>query len=210
VDPNLRRPRVYSLDLAVERQLPWNMNVSVAYNHTHGIKLPRGRDFNIGPDLLDPYFCAAPASAGAQMCGLRITKSYDIVDVNGLTQQSITLPFYSSRAAMTGAPSFSARLDPRTGVMNGNSSDVNSTYNGLVLTVRKPMRNGVEVLANYTFSRATDNGQQSGGKPLTEGQSGIPASDPLNNKKEKGHSGTDNRKRLSATRIFVPPWRNNA
>ncbi len=210
VDPNLRRPRVYSFDFAVERQLPWNMNISVAYNHTHGIKLPRGRDFNIGPDLLDPYFCATPASAGAQTCGLRITKSYDIVDANGLTQQSITLPFYSSRAAMPGVPSFSARLDPRTGVMNGNSSDVNSMYNGLVLTVRKPMRNGVEVLANYTFSRATDNGQQSGGTPMTEGQVGIPAIDPFNNNLEKGYSGTDIRNRFSASVIVAPAWGNSA
>jgi len=141
---------------------------------------------------------------------LRVTKSYDIVDLKGVTQQSITLPFYSSRSAIAGAPAFTARLDPRTGVMNGNTSDVNSMYNGLVLTIRKPMRNGVEVLANYTFSKATDNGQQSGGNPMTEGQVGIPAIDPFNNKLEKGYSGTDIRNRFSASVIVAPGWGNNA
>src|SRR5262249_62277078 len=111
--------------------------------------------------------------------------------------QSIKLPFYSSRTAMPGAAAFTARLDPRTGVMNGNSSDVNSMYNGLVLTIRRPMRNGIEVLANYTFSKATDNGQQSGGNPMTEGEACIAADEPLQNKIEKGYTGTDILKRIS-------------
>src|SRR5262249_60012397 len=124
--------------------------------------------------------------------------------------QSIKLPFYSSRTAMPGAAAFTARLDPRTGVMNGNSSDVNSMYNGLVLTIRRPMRNGIEVLANYTFSKATDNGQQSGGNPMTEGQVGNPAVDPLNNKMEKGYSGNRIRDPFSAHAIFAPAGGNNA
>ena len=35
---------------------------------------------------------------------------------------------------------------------------VNSWYNGLLVTVRKPLSHGVEVLANYTFSKSLDDG----------------------------------------------------
>jgi hypothetical protein len=100
-------------------------------------------------------------------------------------------------------PAYSGRVDPRTGVINGNSSDVNSTYNGLVVSLRRPMKNGIELLANYTLSKATDDGQQGGGNS-GEGQVGIPAIDPFNNKPEQGHSGTDIRNRFTASVVYEP------
>jgi len=129
------------------------------------------------------------------------------VDNNGVTTQAITLPFYTSRAAVTAnggtAPFFSSRVDPRTGVINGNSSTADSRYNGLIFSLRKPLSHHVEMLANYTLSKATDNGQQGGGNS-GEGQVGIPAIDPFDNTLEQGTSGTDVRHRFTTSVVLQP------
>ena len=42
------------------------------------------------------------------------------------------------------------------------TSDVNAWYNSMVLTLRRPMRHGLEFTANYTFSKAFDGAQVAG------------------------------------------------
>ena len=81
----------------------------------------------------------------------RTTKSYDILNASGsVTAQTYTVPFYTSR------------IDTGTGIIQVGYSDVNSWYNSMVLTVRRPMRHGLEFTANYTLSKAMDGGQISG------------------------------------------------
>lgn len=70
--------------------------------------------------------------------------------INGAVRQSIPLPIYK------------ARLYNTSGAVLTGFSDVNSWYHSLAVTVRKPMSHGVEVLANYTWAKATDGGQTSG------------------------------------------------
>ena len=217
IDPSLRRPRVYSVNVAIEQQLPWQMNLSVSYSFTRGIALPGGLDFNISPANFDSNFCSSALSGGTQTCGLTITKSYDIVDANGASQSFITLPFYSSRAAIAAGagvvatPSYSDRVDPRVAVLNGNKSVINSVYNGMVVTLRKPLSHGFEVLANYTYSHALDNGEQGGGNAGEngnpgEGIVGTPAIDPFNAKPEKGNSGSDVRHRFTGSVVYAPTF----
>ena len=38
----------------------------------------------------------------------------------------------------------------------------NAWYNSMAVTLRRPFRNGLEVLANYTWARATDTDQVQG------------------------------------------------
>ena len=64
--------------------------------------------------------------------------------------QSIAVPYYTRR------------LTPNTGSLLIGFSDINANYNSLVFTVRKPISNGVEILANYTWSKSMDDGQVSG------------------------------------------------
>ncbi len=64
--------------------------------------------------------------------------------------QSIAVPYYTRRQSNN------------TGSVLVGFSDVNANYNSLVFTVRKPISNGVEVLANYTWSKSLDDGQVSG------------------------------------------------
>ena len=207
VDPTLRRPRVYSANFAVEQQLPWNMNLSVSYSFAKGVSLPRGADFNISSNHFDPNYCATGVSGGTQTCnGLSVTKTYDVVNSAGVTQQSITQPFYSSRPAITGASAFSSRVDTSTGLLNGNMSDVDTIYNGIIIALRKPLSHGLEVIGNYTMSHARDNGQQTAVNGGGEGQVGLTAIDPFNHKAEWGNSGTDVRNRFTASVSYSPTF----
>ena len=66
-------------------------------------------------------------------------------------------------------PIYTNRLFTNTGAVATGFSDVNSWYNSLVVSVRKPMAHGVEILANYTWAKALDGGQTYGGNGTFNG-----------------------------------------
>ncbi|NYF79217.1 TonB-dependent receptor [Granulicella arctica] len=78
-----------------------------------------------------------------------VTNNYTFLPAGG-TAQIVSVPFYK------------ARLSTNTGSVLTGFSDVNSNYHSLATTVRKPISHGVEILANYTWSKAMDGGQVSG------------------------------------------------
>ena len=59
-------------------------------------------------------------------------------------------------------PVYTNKLYGSTGTVATGFSDVNSWYHSFVASVRKPLSNGVEVLANYTWAHSMDDGQASG------------------------------------------------
>ncbi len=204
VDPTIKRPRIYSIDLALEQQLPGNMNLSVSYNFTRGVSLPRGEDFNIGTNY-DPSLCTTGATVPGvtqSSCGNYVTKMYEVLDANNNVIANPTLNFYSSGPGLVG------RVDARTGLLNGNSSDVSTVYDGLIVSLRKPMSHGLELVANYTWSHALDNGEE-GGNNSGEGQVGITAIDPFHHAMEYGNSGTDLRSRFTASVVYAPTFGQN-
>jgi len=81
-------------------------------------------------------------------------------------------------------------------------------YNGLIVSLRKPMSHGFEVLGNYTLSKSRDNGQQGGGNS-GEGQVGINALNPFDTRAEWGNSGTDTRHRFTASAVWQPAFERN-
>ncbi len=205
-DPNLTAARAYEAEVGIEQQLPGNMNLSVQYVFTRGNHLPRGEDANIGGSY-DPALCSSAATTSGvnqNTCGTTITKPYVVTDANGnvvLTPAStglLALPLYSS-APVTGAfPGFSSRIDSLTGGIPANASTINTTYNGMNVTLRKPMSHGLEVLANYTLAHALDNGDVGGTQLATV------ALDPRNNNLEYGNSTTDVRNRFTASVVYAP------
>ncbi len=78
-----------------------------------------------------------------------VLNNYAFLPAGG-TPQIISVPFYT------------ARLSPTTGSVLTGFSEVNSNYHSLVATVRKPISHGIEILANYTWSKTMDGGQVSG------------------------------------------------
>ncbi len=78
---------------------------------------------------------------------------------------------------------------------NTGFSVANTWYNAMAVTVKRPFQNGLEVLANYTWARATDTGQVGGNSGTFYG--GDVPLDPNNIRLENGPSDTDIRNRFT-------------
>jgi hypothetical protein len=130
-----------------------------------------------------------PIFYDANLAPSTTTKSYDILN-NGQTAQTYTVPFYTSR------------INTNTGDIFVGASDVNAWYNSMVLTLRRPMRHGLEFTANYTFSKAIDGAQVSGSGGTFNGTD-YPI-DPYNRKLEYGLSDLDQRQRFVTNAVWMP------
>jgi len=131
-----------------------------------------------------------PIFVDANLAPSSSTKSYDILSASGSTAQTYTVPFYTSR------------IDTTTGEIYVGNSDVNSWYNSMVISVRRPMRHGLEFTANYTLSKAYDGGQVIGSSGTFNG-SDI-SLDPKNRKAEYALSDLDQRHRFVANAVWMP------
>lgn len=165
-------PLVHEGDVTFEKQLPMNMSFTAAYVVSRALRLPIYVDANL-----------APATT---------TRTYDITNSSGVTQSTVTLPFYSTR------------LNPGTGDILTGFSDVNSWYNSMVLTLRKPMSHGLEFTMNYTLSKALDGGQVAGFGGTFNGTDYI--FDPKNRKLEWGISDLDQRQRFVGSLVWAPTF----
>jgi len=170
--PNFVSPVAHEGEIAIERQLPGRFAVSATYLLTRGLHLPSSFDANV-----------APATT---------TRSYDVVNATGTTQQTVTVPWYTTR------------LDNGTGIILNQYSVVNSWYNGLVLSLRKPMSHDVELLLNYTFSKALDDGQTAGSNGTFYGTDGV--LDPYDLRKDYSYSDLDQRHRFVASVVWQPSY----
>jgi hypothetical protein len=81
-------------------------------------------------------------------------------------------------------------------------SDVSSTYHGLVLQANKRFTRGLLFNANYTLSKATDEGQNS----TTFISNFMTVFDPNNLEAEKGTSNFDRRHRFVASFHYAPEY----
>lgn len=118
------------------------------------------------------------------------TETYAILNASGQLMQTITEPFYTQR------------LDPSTGIIATGYSVVNEWYNGLVLTVRHRLSRGLEVLANYTFSKSIDDGAVQGNVGTFSGTDVI--LNPENIKQENGLSELNQTHRFTGSVVWDP------
>ena len=131
-----------------------------------------------------PYFIDANVAPATT------TKSYDVVDSSGNTLSTVTVPWYTQRATYADSS-----------VLVGFSG-VNSWYNSMVATLKKPFSHGLEMLVNYTYSNATDGGQVSGVNGTFNGTD-VPI-DPYNLKTENGTSDLNMRSRVTGILVYAP------
>jgi hypothetical protein len=135
-----------------------------------------------------------PIFLDANLAPASTSKTYDILSSAGTTAQTYTIPFYTSR------------IDTNTGGIFVGYSDVNSWYNSMVLTLRRPMQHGLEFTLNYTLSKATDGGQVSGSNGTFNGTD-YPI-DPKDRKLEYALSDLDQRQRFVANAVWMPSLKN--
>ncbi len=137
-----------------------------------------------------------PVFTDANIAPATTTHTYDVLSSSGTVAESITVPFYTTR------------LNPQTGVILNGYSIVNSWYNGLVLTLRKPMSHGIEMLFNYTFSKSIDDGAVAGANGTFFGTD-WPL-DPKNQKQENSLSDLDQRHRFVGSFVWTPTYFRNS
>jgi len=118
------------------------------------------------------------------------TISYDILGASGSTAQTYTSPYYTSR------------INTNTGEVFAGFSVVNSWYNSMVISIRRPMRHGFEFTANYTLSKAFDGAQVAGSSGTFNGTD-YPI-DPYNLKQEYAPSDLDQRHRFVTNAVWMP------
>ena len=179
--PDFVNPAAHEAEVAIERQLPGRMTISATYLLTRGLRLPVSYDSNV-----------APTTA---------TRSYDVLTSAGATALTATVPSYAPPA---GSPPGTGRIDPGTGLILNQASVLNSWYNGLVLTLKKPMSHGVELLFNYTYSKALDDGETAGTNGTFFGTDGV--LDPYNFKGDYSYSDLDQHHRFVGSIIWEPSY----
>ena len=178
--PDFVNPLVHEADLAIEHQLPGDMSVSVSYVMSRGQRLPVFVDSNLAPSTR--------------------TITYDVTNTAGVTQNQVTVPLYASSPGVTG------RVD-NFGVVLLGESVLNSWYHSMVVTFRKPMTHGVELLANYTLSKSIDDGAVSGLFGTFNGTDFI--QDPRNIRNEYSLSDLDQRHHFTGSVVWAPPYARN-
>jgi hypothetical protein len=180
LSPNFVPPNAHELSLAVEQLLPGKFTLSVGYVGTRALHLPVFIDANL---------------VGQKPTGLR---TYDIRNSAGVTTSVYTTPFYLP----------SDRANTALGSLNTGFSAANSWYNSMATTIRRPFDHGLELLVNYTWSKALDDDQVSGTYGTFYG--GNPVLDPNNLKGEYGRSDLDVRNRFVGSLVYQPMlFRNN-
>lgn len=102
-------------------------------------------------------------------------------------------------------PVFNAtRLDARFNVIQMVESVGVSRYDAFVLQLTKRLSRGLQLSANYTLSKATDDAPE---QNLTTGNiQGLVLSDPTNRALDKGYSFADQRHTFVMTMVFRPQF----
>jgi Carboxypeptidase regulatory-like domain/TonB dependent receptor len=174
LDPNFVPPLAHEANLSVEQALPGKMSLQVGYVGTRALRLPVFLDANL---------------IGQTPHG---TRTYDVLSSSNAITQVLTVPVYLQ----------SDRRNSLITSINTGFSSANTWYNSLAMTVRRPFSNGLEILANYTWARATDDGQVAGTFGTFYG--GDVPLDPNNIRRENGPSDTDVRNRFALSFVYNP------
>jgi hypothetical protein len=178
-------PIAHEAELGLEQAMPGHMSFSIGYVGSRALRLPVFLDSNL---------------IGQTPHGLR---SYNLLDTEGNVSKQLTVPVYLT----------SDRRDARLQSYNTGFSVANSWYNSLAVSVRRPFNNGLELLLNYTWARATDTDQVQGAFGTFFGGNAV--LDPNNVRAENGLSDIDVRNRFVGSFVYQPqifhdnPWVRN-
>ena len=154
--------------------MPGKMTLSVGYVGTRALRLPVFVDANL---------------IGQTPHGER---TYDVLNASNAVTQVLTVPVYLQ----------ADRRNASIGSLNTGFSVANTWYNSLAITVRRPFANGLEILANYTWAKATDTGQVQGSSGTFFG--GDTPLDPNHIQGDNGPSDTDIRNRFTMSFVYKP------
>jgi hypothetical protein len=174
LDPNFVPPYTHEFEMSVEQALPGKMSLTVGYVSTRGMRLPVFVDANL---------------IGQTPHGKR---TYNVLDASNNLLKQLTVSVYLP----------TDRRNTSLATYNTGFSVANTWYNSMTATVRRPFRNGLELLANYTWAHATDTDQVAGTYGTFYG--GNTVLDPNNIRAENGPSDIDIRNRFTISFLYQP------
>jgi hypothetical protein len=194
--PGAQTPQVVNTNPPATSQLSRGLSPDFVNPLVHegelGIERQLPGNMSVSATYLFSRGLRLPVFVDTNLAPATTTRSYDITSPTGATLQQVTVPFYTSR------------IDTQTGIILTGFSTLNSWYHGVVFSVRKPFSNGIELLANYTLSKAIDDGQVIGTNGTFNGTD-TPL-DPKNQKQENSLSDLDQRHRFVTSLYWVPPF----
>ena len=185
VDANLRSPKVQEFDLIVQQELGKNNILAVSYLGSLGRHLPNYLDYNLNPTTTPVNLTVADSTGKSPI-------------PNGTVLQVPTYTAYGNTALLgSAATNFQAIYD--------YLSDVNSSYNALVIEVQNRNIHALQFDANYTWAHSLDYSQTAD----TAGAGSTPFEgwyDPYSNPRiNYGNSSWDIKDRLYAYAVYNFP-----
>jgi hypothetical protein len=174
LDPNFVPPLAHEMNLSVEQAMPGKMSLQVGYLGTRGMRLPIFIDANLLGQT--PHGSA----------------TYTVQNASNVVTKTITVPVYLP----------TDRRNTSLSSFNTGESVANTWYNSLAATVRRPFANGLELLLNYTWSKATDTGQVAGVFGTFYG--GDTTTDPNNPRFDNGKSDINVTNRMTLSFVYQP------
>ncbi|HVO61354.1 MAG TPA: TonB-dependent receptor [Terriglobales bacterium] len=179
-----RTPNVQQASVNVERELAHRLAAGISYLHVRGQNLIRARDVNLpAPQQLSyPVF----DDTASNLVGYYNVDSFSSWQFS----RSMTCPWPPCINPL-------ARPIPQIGAINVFESAGSSRYDGMTISVRRRMTNGVYFSLGYTFAHAIDDGQDA----LLTGGSLVQNTYSPNS---RGPSTTDQRHRLVFSWITEP------
>jgi hypothetical protein len=170
----------YQLPSIIQASLELEQDIGHATALTFAGLLSLGRDFPIVVD--------ANLTPPGSIADLPATITYNFVNGGPLNNTSATVPFYAG-----------PRPNLNFGAINTYESRANSEYSAFVLGFRHRMGSVLSLRATYTFSHATDDGQET---YLSSASNQV--LDPSNFALQRGASTYDRRQHLVAAIVWRP------
>jgi hypothetical protein len=181
-------PFVSMADVTFERALTPDIGISATYLFTRANHLIRGHDINLpSANSKVDFYLDADAS----------TSTTDDRTFLG------TFPFYAGpRPFCDTTVGPVSPTCPRLGAVVRQESSLNATYNGLVIQYKQRAGLGISLDANFTLSKAKDDGQSMGSSAFANRFETF--FDPNNQGAEYTKSDYDMRKRFVASFMWAP------
>ena len=182
LDFNMQQPHLLSYNLTVERQLPYQMGLTLAYAGSRGINIAQNKEGN--PTV-------ARGTPGV---------------VNGVkTCQNIS----PAPAFVADGPKCWLGTEPRTnpawGTIDYRTASGNSWYNSLQVGLQKRITRGLQFQSSYTWSHALDETQ--GQIAVDNNVGGVVGDDPSNRRSDKASADFDVRHSWHFNAIYRLPSR---
>ncbi len=184
--PNFQTPYVAQANLTVERELGAKVTASVSYLYVHGVHLMRSLDVNLPKPTITDY--PVYNDDGSVFLGMDQLASF----ATWQTTRSVSCPYPPCINDVQ-------RPDPRLGIINSFESGSSSLYNGMTVSLKRQVKQGVFFRIAYTFAKAIDDGQDA----LVVGRPGN-VQNAYATALERGLSVTDQRNRFLAAVVVDP------